>query len=173
MILELLRQHFGLVMLATLVVLFTTGFPVAFTLMGTAVAFALLGNALGFLDARWLSALALRLLGLMNDDLLQAVPIFIYLGVILQRTTLSTELLSKGGGSMPVHGSTRSPRTDLLRVSLSRLPPAPCHGGASPRRLVMKQGRRATPWWPRHGSTRCMSPPRTRSPLGSPVEAGR
>lgn len=106
MILELLRQHFGLVMLATLVVLFTTGFPVAFTLMGTAVAFALLGNALGFFDARWLSALALRLLGLMNDDLLQAVPIFIYLGVILQRTTLSTELLSRGGGSMPVHGST-------------------------------------------------------------------
>ena len=37
MMLELLRQHFGLLMLATLVVLITTGFPVAFTLMGTAV----------------------------------------------------------------------------------------------------------------------------------------
>jgi tripartite ATP-independent transporter DctM subunit len=93
MILELLRQHLGLLMLATLVVLLTTGFPVAFTLMGTAVGFALLGNALGFFDAHWLSALALRLLGLMNDDLLQAVPVFIYLGVILQRTTLSTDLL--------------------------------------------------------------------------------
>jgi tripartite ATP-independent transporter DctM subunit len=98
MILELLRQHFGLLMLATLVVLLTTGFPVAFTLMGTAVGFALLGNALGFFDAHWLSALALRLLGLMNDDLLQAVPVFIYLGVILQRTTLSTELLETMAG---------------------------------------------------------------------------
>ena len=96
--LELLRQHFGLLMLATLVVLLTTGFPVAFTLMGTAVGFALLGNALGFFDAHWLSALALRLLGLMNDDLLQAVPVFIYLGVILQRTTLSTELLETMAG---------------------------------------------------------------------------
>ena len=46
-------------MLATLVVLIATGFPVAFTLMGTAVGFALLGNALGFFDAHWLTALAL------------------------------------------------------------------------------------------------------------------
>jgi tripartite ATP-independent transporter DctM subunit len=93
MMLELLRQHLGLLMMATLVVLLMTGFPVAFTLMGTATGFAILGNALGFFDAHWLSALALRLLGLMNDDLLQAVPVFIYLGVILQRTTLSTDLL--------------------------------------------------------------------------------
>ncbi len=93
MILQILREHLGLLMLATLVALIMTGFPVAFTLMGTAVGFALLGNALGFFDAHWLSALALRLTGLMNDDLLQAVPVFIYLGVILQRTTLSTELL--------------------------------------------------------------------------------
>ena len=98
MIGELLRQHLGFLMLATLVVLLATGFPVAFTLMGTAVGFALLGNALGYFDTNWLSALALRLLGLMNDDLLQAVPVFIYLGVILQRTTLSTELLQTMAG---------------------------------------------------------------------------
>jgi len=97
-ILELLREHFGLLMLATLVALLMTGFPVAFTLMGTATGFAILGNALGFFDAHWLSALALRLLGLMNDDLLQAVPVFIYLGVILQRTTLSTDLLETMAG---------------------------------------------------------------------------
>lgn len=98
MILSILREHLGLLMLATLVVLLTTGFPVAFTLMGTAVGFALLGNALGFFDAHWLSALSLRVLGLMNDDLLQAVPVFIYLGVILQRTTLSTDLLETMAG---------------------------------------------------------------------------
>ena len=62
MILSVLREHLGLLMLATLVVLLTTGFPVAFTLMGTAVGFALLGNALGFFDAHWLSALSLRCL---------------------------------------------------------------------------------------------------------------
>ena len=42
--------------------------------------------------------LASRLLGLMNDDLLQAVPVFIYLGVVLQRTTLSTDLLQTMAG---------------------------------------------------------------------------
>ena len=98
MILELARQHFGLLMIATLVALLMTGFPVAFTLMGTATGFAILGSALGFFDAHWLSALALRLLGLMNDDLLQAVPVFIYLGVVLQRTTLSTDLLETMAG---------------------------------------------------------------------------
>ena len=91
--LQALHDQFGVLMLATLIVLLMTGFPVAFTLMGTGVAFALLGNALGFFDAHWLSALALRLIGLMNDDLLQAIPVFIYLGVILQRTTLSADLL--------------------------------------------------------------------------------
>jgi len=58
MILELLREHLGLLMLVTLVVLIMTGFPVAFTLMGTAVGFAVLGNALGFFDANWLSRFA-------------------------------------------------------------------------------------------------------------------
>ena len=96
--LEILRPHFGLLMLATLVLLAMTGFPVAFTLMGTAVAFALLGGALGFFDAHWLQALALRLTGLMTDDLLQAIPVFIYLGVILQRTTLATDLLETMAG---------------------------------------------------------------------------
>ena len=93
MILEALRPYFGLFMLAALVLLVLTGFPVAFTLMGTAVGFALLGNALGFFDSIWLQALTTRLIGLMNDDLLQAIPVFIYLGVILQRTKLAIDLL--------------------------------------------------------------------------------
>ena len=98
MILAALHEHFGLLMLVSLVALLMTGFPVAFTLMGTAVGFALAGNALGFFDAHWLSALAARLLGLVSDDLLQAIPVFIYLGVILQRTTLSTDLLATMAG---------------------------------------------------------------------------
>ena len=88
-----LRTFFGPLMLVTLMALLLTGFPVAFTLMGVAIAFAGLGAALGFFDATWLGSLELRLLGLMNDDLLQAIPVFIYLGVILQRTTLSMDLL--------------------------------------------------------------------------------
>jgi tripartite ATP-independent transporter DctM subunit len=129
MIADLLRQHLGVFMLAALVVLLATGFPVAFTLMGTAVGFALLGQAFGILDAHWLSALALRLLGLMNDDLLQAIPVFIYLGVILQRTTLSTDLLetmaalfgSRAGGlgiSSIVVGVLLAPTTGVVGATV-------------------------------------------------------
>ena len=88
-----MRALFGPLMIVALVAFLLTGFPVAFTLMGTAVAFALIGGALGYFDASWLGILELRVLGLMNDDLLQAIPVFIYLGVILQRTTLSADLL--------------------------------------------------------------------------------
>jgi len=95
---DLLRGAFSALMVVTLGGLLLCGFPVAFTLMGTAVAFAMAGNLLGLFDATWLSALAARVLGLMNDDLLQAIPVFIYLGVILQRTTLSTDLLQTMAG---------------------------------------------------------------------------
>ncbi|HLJ18797.1 MAG TPA: TRAP transporter large permease subunit [Stellaceae bacterium] len=91
-------QVLGLAMFAAVFLLLMLGFPVAFTLLGTAVGFAALGDLLGVFDLRLLSALPLRLLGLMEDDLLQAIPLFLYLGVILQRTTLAADLLNGLGG---------------------------------------------------------------------------
>jgi len=91
-------QVLGLAMFAAVFVLLMVGFPVAFTLLGTAVAFAALGDLLGVFDLRLLNALPLRLLGLMEDDLLQAIPLFLFLGVILQRTTLAADLLNGLGG---------------------------------------------------------------------------
>lgn len=87
-------QVLGLVMFGAVLVLLMFGFPVAFTLLGTGVAFAGLGNLFGVFDLQILSALPLRILGLMEDDLLQAIPLFLYLGVILQRTTLAADLLN-------------------------------------------------------------------------------
>ena len=80
-------------MFGAVVVLLMFGFPVAFTLLGTAIAFALLGASLGLFDLGLLSALPLRIAGLMENDLLQAIPLFLYLGVILQQTTLAADLL--------------------------------------------------------------------------------
>ncbi len=91
-------QGFGLLMFAAVLALLTLGFPVAFTMAGTSFAFALLGSALGLFDFRLLSALPLRLVGLMENDLLQAVPVFLYLGVVLQRTTLAADLLEGMSG---------------------------------------------------------------------------
>lgn len=87
-------QILGLAMFGAVFVLLMLGFPVAFTLLGTAVVFAFLGDLFRVFDLRLLSALPLRLLGLMEDDLLQAIPLFLYLGVILQRTTLAADLLT-------------------------------------------------------------------------------
>ncbi len=86
-------ETLGLAMFGAVVVLLMFGFPVAFTLLGTAIAFALLGASLGLFDLGLLSALPLRIAGLMENDLLQAIPLFLYLGVILQQTTLAADLL--------------------------------------------------------------------------------
>jgi tripartite ATP-independent transporter DctM subunit len=70
------------------------GYPVGFTLMGTAMLFAGIGAARGIFDLHLLAALPLRVTGIMTNDLLQAIPLFLYLGVILQRTTLAADLLN-------------------------------------------------------------------------------
>jgi tripartite ATP-independent transporter DctM subunit len=74
------------------------GFPVGFTLVGTAVVMASLGWLLGLFDFHLLSALPLRIAGLLENDLLQAVPLFLYLGVVLERTTLAADLLEGMSG---------------------------------------------------------------------------
>ena len=87
-------QWLGLVMFAAVFVVLPFGFPVAFTLAGTALTFAVIGYLFAGFDLYLVSILPLRAIGLMENDLLQAIPLFVYLGVIMQRTTLARELLS-------------------------------------------------------------------------------
>jgi tripartite ATP-independent transporter DctM subunit len=86
-------EAMGLAMFVSVFALLMFGFPVAFTLVGTAVGIAALGWLIGQFDFHLLSALPLRMTGLMENDLLQAVPLFLYLGVMLERTTLAADLL--------------------------------------------------------------------------------
>lgn len=88
-----LPQALGLFMFVGMFLLLFFGFPVAFTLLGTAVAFAVIGASISVFDFHLLSALPLRVVGLMENDLLQAIPLFLYFGVILERTTLAADLL--------------------------------------------------------------------------------
>ncbi len=73
------------------------GFPVAFSLAGTAFAFALLGDALGAFDLRLLAGLPSRWFGVMVNEVLVAVPLFIFMGVMLERSRLSEQLLETMG----------------------------------------------------------------------------
>ncbi len=69
------------------------GFPVAFTLAGVALIFALLGIMTGLFDPSFLSAFPSRLFGIMSNETLIAVPVFVFMGVMLERSKLADQLL--------------------------------------------------------------------------------
>jgi tripartite ATP-independent transporter DctM subunit len=74
------------------------GFPVALTLGGTALGFAALGVLLGHFDAAYLTALTGRIFGTMSNETLVAVPLFILMGVVLERAKIAEDLLANLAG---------------------------------------------------------------------------
>ena len=83
----------ALIMFLTAVAVLLTGFPVAFTLAGVALLFALGGTLTGAFDSHYLSAMPSRLFGVMTNETLVAVPLFVFMGVMLERSRLAEELL--------------------------------------------------------------------------------
>ncbi|HHX90148.1 MAG TPA: TRAP transporter large permease subunit [Paracoccus sp.] len=73
------------------------GFPVAFTLAGTSIIFAYIGLHFGVFDMSNLRALAGRYTGYMINEVLVAVPLFIFMGVMLERSNIAEQLLSAMG----------------------------------------------------------------------------
>ncbi len=69
------------------------GYPVAFSLGGTALAFALFGEMAGSFDPAFLDALPNRLYGIMTNQTLIAVPLFVFMGVMLERSKVAENLL--------------------------------------------------------------------------------
>ena len=69
------------------------GFPVAFTLAGVALIFASLGVITGTFDPSFLEAFPNRIFGIMTNETLIAVPIFVFMGVMLERSRLADQLL--------------------------------------------------------------------------------
>ena len=86
-------EWLSLVLFAALVVLLMAGYPVAFTLAGTSLLFAMIGSFAGVFDMAFLNALPNRLYGIMTNGTLIAVPLFIFMGVMLQKTKLAENLL--------------------------------------------------------------------------------
>jgi len=69
------------------------GFPVAFTLAGIALIFALIGVMSGTFDPAFLGAFPSRIFGIMTNETLIAVPVFVFMGVMLERSKLADQLL--------------------------------------------------------------------------------
>src|SRR5215212_5415220 len=73
------------------------GYPVALTLGGVSLGFALLGDFLGLMDFRLLGALPQRVYGVMTNEVLLAIPLFIFMGVMLERSRIAEDLLETMG----------------------------------------------------------------------------
>ena len=89
----LLGEILSAVMFFGVIGVLMLGFPVAFSLAGTALIFGLVGWFLGVYDPSNYGSLAGRYIGLMTNEVLVAVPLFIFMGVILERSGIAEQLL--------------------------------------------------------------------------------
>ena len=87
----------SLVMFAVACGVLLLGFPVAFSLAGTGLAFALIGNAMGTFDMPLLGSLPSRYFGVMTNELYVAIPLFVFMGVMLERARIAEKLLTTMG----------------------------------------------------------------------------
>lgn len=84
----------ALALFAVIGIVLMSGFPVAFVLAGVSLLFALVGVLTGNFELAFLSAFPNRLYGIMTNETLLAVPLFVFMGVMLERARLADQLLS-------------------------------------------------------------------------------
>src|SRR5216110_1713912 len=85
------------IMFTSLVVFLLLGYPVAFSLAANGLIFGLLGIELGLFRPDFLQALPERIYGIMNNDILLAIPFFTFMGLILERSGMAEDLLDTIG----------------------------------------------------------------------------
>ena len=90
---EFLQLNFVPVLFAGLLFFLVFGFPVAFSLAATGLAFGFLGMELGLFPDVLFQALPLRVLGIMSNETLLAIPFFTLMGIILERSRMAEDLL--------------------------------------------------------------------------------
>ena len=87
----------AVVMVAAVVIALMAGYPVALTLAGVSLGFAMFGHATGAMDFSIIGALPQRIFGVMTNPTLLAIPMFIFMGVMLERSRVAEELLETMG----------------------------------------------------------------------------
>ncbi len=91
------QELYPLLMFGLAIVILLMGYPVAFSLSGTAIIFALIGVATDNFDLVFFGAFPERIYGIMGNQTLIAIPLFILMGVILERAKISEDLLETMG----------------------------------------------------------------------------
>jgi tripartite ATP-independent transporter DctM subunit len=99
-----MSEFLAVAMVAAVCALLLVGYPVALTLAGLSLGFAGIGAALGVMNLALLGALPARIFGIMSNDVLLAIPLFIFMGVMLERSRIAEDLLETMGrlfGALP------------------------------------------------------------------------
>jgi tripartite ATP-independent transporter DctM subunit len=92
-----LADSLAILMVAAVIVALMAGYPVALTLAGVSLAFAVLGDVVGVMSLGILGALPQRIFGVMSNEVLLAIPLFIFMGVMLERSRVAEDLLESMG----------------------------------------------------------------------------
>ncbi len=83
----------SLLLFALICLALMLGYPVAFTLAGVSLLFAAVGNLAGVFDTAFVAIIPNRIFGIITNQNLLAVPLFVYMGVMLEKSRLAEELL--------------------------------------------------------------------------------
>lgn len=93
----MITDWLGPAMFAGALTLLSLGYPVAFALGGVAILFGLIGIAIGVFDPIFLTAMPQRIFGIMNNFTLLAIPYFIFMGAMLEKSGIAEDLLETMG----------------------------------------------------------------------------
>jgi tripartite ATP-independent transporter DctM subunit len=86
-------EYLSLLMFLTVCLVLLLGYPVAYSLAGTALIFAGVGALFGVFDTSYLQAVPSRLFGIISNQTLIAVPLFVFMGVMLEKSRVAENLL--------------------------------------------------------------------------------
>lgn len=86
-------EWLALVLFALVFIALLTGFPVALTLAGVSLLFALVANLFGAFDMAFLQSIPNRIFGIMSNETLIAVPLFVFMGIMLEQSKIAENLL--------------------------------------------------------------------------------
>ncbi|WP_019557298.1 TRAP transporter large permease [Thiomicrorhabdus arctica] len=86
-------EWLALVLFAVIFIFLLAGFPVAFTLAGASLLFALVANLFGAFDMAFLQSIPNRIFGIMSNQTLIAVPLFVFMGIMLEQSRIAENLL--------------------------------------------------------------------------------
>ena len=92
-----MAEFMPLVLFAVVCLVLMCGFPVAFTLAGTSLLFAGIGLLTGTFDPAFLNAMPNRMFGILSNQILVAVPLFVFMGVMLEKSKIAEQLLRNLG----------------------------------------------------------------------------